>query len=301
MKQTLEPASFNARSVEYALHTLLVADDFSIAADTALKYAVMFARRFGSRIHLISVQTPTDLAEALEGGSFAIETSQDNAKTSLARIQMHLKESGIQSNAIRRVGNPSDILLEYAAELKPDLLLFGAYGYSPSDRPRLGSTAGHLLRTMRCPAFVVGPHANVNEPEAPSFHHILCATTSLESPDDVVGFAAQFAQEMRSRLELLHVIDPVHRSQPRQRYEEWCEAWCKQLRRQNLSASWTVLHGEPGELMPQRATEANASLVIFALHRRGSQMIDCPDGVVSRVIHQAHCPVMTVPVEPHFN
>jgi nucleotide-binding universal stress UspA family protein len=298
MTQLQEPAPLYAHSVEYTPHTLIVAQDFSPAADSALKYAVMFAKRFGARIHLISVQSPRDFAEALECGSYAIERSKDNGQTSLALVQVKLKESGIQCDAIRRVGNPSDTLWEYAAELKPDLLLFGAYGYSPTDRPELGSTAEHLLRTVRCPAFVVGPHANVSEPEASSLHHILCATTSLESPDNIVDFAGHFAAKMRSHLELLHVVDPIHRTKGRQHYEEWCEDWCRKLRRQLVSASWTLLYGPREEVISIRAAEAQASLIIFALHRRGPRMIECPDGVVSSAIHQAHCPVMTVPMEP---
>jgi nucleotide-binding universal stress UspA family protein len=297
MTQRLEPVSLYAQSVEYSPHTLLVAEDFSPAADSALKYAVMLAKRFGSHIHLISVQTPIDFAEALEGGSYAIKTSEENARTSLARIQAQLKESGIESDATRRVGNASDTLWKYAAELKPDLLLFGAYGYSPSDRPGLGSTAEHLLRTVRCPAFVVGPHANVSKLEIPSLDRILCATTSLESPDKIVDFSAHFAKKMQSDLEFLHVVDPIHRGQLRQRYEEWCENWCRKLRRRNISASWTLLYGQPEEAIAKRAAEAKVSLIIFGLHRSGSHMIDCPDGVVSSTIHQASCPIMTVPME----
>jgi nucleotide-binding universal stress UspA family protein len=257
----------------------------------------MFAKRFGSHIHLISVQTPIDFAEALEGGSYAIKTSEENARTSLAHIQAKLKASGIESDAIRRVGNASDTLWKYAAELKPDLLLFGAYGYSPSDRPGLGSTAEHLLRTVRCPAFVVGPHAKVSELETPSLHRILCAITSLESPDNIVDFSAHFAKRMRSHVEFIHVVNPIHQGQLREHYEEWCEDWCRKLRRRSISASWTLLYGQPEEAIAQRAAEAEVSLIIFGLHRRGSQMIDCPDGVVSSTIHQAYCPIMTVPME----
>ena len=56
-----------AESVQYDLKELLVAYDFSAAAESSLKYAVMLSKRFGSFIHLIGVQSPAEYASALEG------------------------------------------------------------------------------------------------------------------------------------------------------------------------------------------------------------------------------------------
>jgi hypothetical protein len=86
MAQLKEPDHPYISPVDYTLRTLLVAENFSSASDSALKYAVMFAKRFGSHIHLIRVQTPTDFAEALEGGSYAMKISEDNTRTSLGRV-----------------------------------------------------------------------------------------------------------------------------------------------------------------------------------------------------------------------
>ncbi len=57
-----------AEPVQYELKDLLVAYDFSAAADSSLKYAVMLSKRFGSFIHLIGVQSPAEYASALEAG-----------------------------------------------------------------------------------------------------------------------------------------------------------------------------------------------------------------------------------------
>jgi len=287
---------FDARSVPFTAKDLLVAYDFSSAADTSLKYAVMLSRQFGSFVHLITVQTPKDYADALEGGSYALETSRRDIQSELSHVEERLKTAGIRSDAIRRIGNVSDNIVGATFELKPDLLMFGAFGHSASDRAQLGSTAEHLLRTAGCPAFVIGPRALVAEPEAPPITHILCATTSLESPDDIVLFAGHIAAEMKAHLELLHAVDPAQQDLPRQHHEQLCEKWSHKLRQQNISVSWTLLYGPPEQVISARATEAKASLILFALHRRGSHMIDCPDGVVSAAIRQAQCPVMTVPL-----
>jgi hypothetical protein len=138
--------------MHYDFAELLVAYDFSEAADSSLKYEVLLAKRCGSFIHLVGVRSPA----------------------------------------------------EYS-------LLLGAFGYGPIDRPRLGSTAEHLLRTVRCPVFVVGPHATLRDREAPSIQRTLCATTSLETPDDIVCFAGHFAAKMGAKLDIVHAVDATQK------------------------------------------------------------------------------------------
>ena len=125
----------------------------------------------------------------------------------------------------------------YALELEPDMLLFGAYGHGKIDRLRLGSTAEHLLRTARCPAMVVGPRALLKEAEAAPFQHILCGTTSLDYPDEIVFFAGHLAAQMGAHLELLHAVDPMHSDQPEHQHEQRCEGWSETLRKQNIPVS----------------------------------------------------------------
>lgn len=280
----------------YTAKDLLVAYDFSSAADTCLKYAIMLSKRLGSFVHLISVQSPSEYADALEAGPSAMGASHRNRQAELQALQEKLQEKGILSDAVRRTGNVSDILWEATMELKPDLLLFGAFGHSPTDRLQLGSTAEHLLRTIRCPALIVGPHAILKEDEAPPIRRILCATTSLESPDEIVSFAGSLAARMEAQIELLNSVDPAQEGLSSHHHERRSEEWSQKLRRQGVRATWTLLYGPPGEVIPSRAKETNASLILFGLHHRGNRMVDCPDGVVSSAVRHARCPVMTVPL-----
>ena len=70
------PFPVYAESIHYDLKELLVAYDFSEAADSSLKYAVMLSKKFGSFIHLIGVQSPAEYASALEAGPLAMQLSQ---------------------------------------------------------------------------------------------------------------------------------------------------------------------------------------------------------------------------------
>jgi nucleotide-binding universal stress UspA family protein len=284
-----------AESIQYDLKELLVAYDFSEAADSALKYAVMFSKRFGSFIHLIGVQSPAEYASDLEAGPLAMKMSQRDLQFGLQGIEERLRSEGIRSDSVRRIGNISDTIEGAILEHTPDLLLLGAFGYGPIDRPRLGSTAEHLLRTVRCPVLVLGPNAFLRDREAPPFQRILCATTSLENPDNILRFAGHFAAQMGAHLELVQAVDSAHKDVPRKLHEQRCEEWSSKLRGRGISVSWTVLHGQAAKVLAARAAESRSSVILFGLHRSGNHMIDCPDGVVSATIRQAHCPVMTVP------
>jgi nucleotide-binding universal stress UspA family protein len=291
MKQNSTLSAY-AEPMHYVLKELLVGYDFSAAADSALKYAVMLSTRFGSFIHLIGVQSPADYAGAVEAGPVAMEMSQRDLQFGLQEIQESLRAKGIWTDSVRRIGNISDTIEGAILEHTPDLLLLGAYGYGPIDRPRLGSTAEHLLRTVRCPVLVVGPNALLFDREAPSIERILCPATSSDMTDNIFCFAGHLAAQMGALVEVAYVVDPAQNDvRPRKR----CEEWATELRDRGVKATWTVLYGQADTTLAQHATESKASLILFGLHRSGNQMIDCPDGVVGGTIRQAPCPVMTVP------
>lgn len=284
-----------AESIQYDLKELLVAYDFSAAADSSLKYAVMLSKRFRSFIHLIGVQTPAEYASALDAGLLAMKMSQRDLQSGLQEVEARLRADGIRSDSVRRIGNISDTIEGAILERTPDLLLLGAYGYGPIDRPRLGSTAEHLLRTVRCPVFVVGPSALLRDREAPPVERIVCPTSSLDVTDSIFRFAGHLAGQMGAHLDFVYVEDPPQKNVRYEHLKQRCQEWSTRLRDRGVAVTWNVLYGRADKILAKHATESKASLVLFGLHRSGNQMIDCPDGVVSATIRQAPCPVMTVP------
>ena len=284
-----------AESIQYDLKELLVAYDSSAAADSSLKYAVMLSKRFGSFIHLIGVQSPAEYASALEAGPLAMEMSQRDLQFGLQEVEERLRSEGIWSDSVRRIGNISDTIQGATLEHPPDLLLLGAYGFGPIDRSRLGSTTEDLLRTVRCPVFIVGPNALLSDVDALPIQRILCATTSFSTSDNILDFAGHLAAKMGAHLDCVHVADSTNEDARPDYHARRCEEWSSNLRDRGVTVSWAVLHGRPEKVLVAHAAESRASLILFELHRGGNHMIECPDGVVSTTIRQAHCPVMTVP------
>ncbi len=286
-----------AESIQYDLKELLVAYDFSAAADSSLKYAAMLSKRFGSFIHLFGVQSPAEYISSLEGGPLAMEMSQRDLQFGLQEVEDRLRWQGIASDSVRRIGNISDTIEGFILEHTPDLLLLGAYGYGPTDRAQLGSTAEHLLRTVRCPVFVVGPNALLRDHDAPSIERILCPTSSLEVPDNIFCFAGHLARKMGAHLELVYVIDSTTKNVRPDYYQQTCEECGSKFHDRGVAVTWKVFSGRADKALAEHAAASKSSLILFGLHRSGIQVVDCPDGIVSATIRQAPCPVMTVPVD----
>ncbi len=136
------------KDVEYRLRKLVVAHDASEASTRAMEDAIFLGRRFKSEVLVVHVQPM--LEETLR-----MESAENNVD--LERVGSRLTANGIRNREILRAGIVGDTLFKICCEEDANLLMLGAYGYGPQDRPTLGSTAEDLLRAIPCPVLTYGP------------------------------------------------------------------------------------------------------------------------------------------------
>lgn len=130
------------------MQKVLVAYDFSTASEAALRYAIEIARTFDSEIVLAHVETPETLGDRMDDGLARAKLEQMAEHHDLSLVVNQLKSDVIKVSYLIRSGSPTDVLVQLVADLKPDLLLIGAYGYHAAHRVTLGSTAEYLLRSV---------------------------------------------------------------------------------------------------------------------------------------------------------
>jgi nucleotide-binding universal stress UspA family protein len=270
--------------VDHGFTDLLVAYDFSAAAETALKYAAELSHHFGSTIHLISVETPAEYARTMGAEPRVRDHVQHDSQFRLQRIEKHLRARGMQCDSVHRIGEVPDIVEGATLEGKTDLLLLGAFGQGPTDRKQLGSTAEHILRVAHCPVLTIGPHALHHSETPPKIDRLVCVTNSTGNEHELLIFCSRFAAAVHGHLELLHVVDPHRPSCPSEVYERQCE---------NLS--WTLLYGQLEQVIASRVAECKASLILLGIDRPGNQETAALDQRTIDTIREAHCPVLTVP------
>ena len=113
---------------------------------------------------------------------------------------------------------------------------------------------------------------------------------------DVLDFACELAEKQNADLQLLHVIDPEHTysSPDAQMGAQFSiEMLAQRARALKRSAVSLLSFGNPENVIPRRAAEVNASLVVLPLD--GSATDRLQKSLVRRLRGKCDCPVLAVP------
>ncbi len=133
--------------------------DFSPGAKAALTYAEDLAKRVGAELYLVhAYENPVYVlpmsgyvgptAEILSG----IRQQIDNE---MARWKQDVAKQGLGVRADVLEGAPYRVVLDAAAEYKPDLIVMGTHGRTGIAHVVIGSVAERVVRMATCPVLTV--------------------------------------------------------------------------------------------------------------------------------------------------
>ena len=134
-----------------SIQEILIATDFSDAADAALRLAVEHARRFGARLHLLHVLHPGEVEITRLIAAAAAEAGPD-----------------VPVVVTSARGDPATEILRYAGSHAIDLVVVGTHGRSGFSRLLLGSVADRVVRNAACPVLAVPSPASARATAAAS-------------------------------------------------------------------------------------------------------------------------------------
>lgn len=143
---------------ELHVQKILVPIDFSTPCNKAFKYALGFARQFGSQIVMIHVIEPTGVVDR---ESFAVEgIPQTKNELALAEEKMQAladasRDGSLHITAGIRRGVATHEIVQAAEELDVDLIIMATHGIRGWKHFGLGSTADRVARAASCPVLVV--------------------------------------------------------------------------------------------------------------------------------------------------
>jgi universal stress protein A len=144
-----------------ALHVkkILVPIDFSTPCNKAFKYALGFARQFGSQIVMIHVIEP---AAVVDTEPLAVEEMpRTNDELALAEEKMQAlvdaspRDWNLRITSGIRRGLATHEIVQAADELDVDLIIMATHGLRGWKHYGLGSTADRVARAASCPVLVV--------------------------------------------------------------------------------------------------------------------------------------------------
>lgn len=140
---------------------ILVPTDFGPASQVALGYGVELARTFGSELHVLHAVVDVVPVSAMPAVYGTEPAGMPMSLDSDARERLHAlvadagdTPSPIVEVVVRSI-NPSNAILEYAAEHGIDFIVMGTHGRSVVAHFLLGSVTESVVRSAPCPVLTV--------------------------------------------------------------------------------------------------------------------------------------------------
>jgi universal stress protein A len=143
---------------EIAIKKILAPIDFSPASKKALKYAIRFARDYGSDLTLLHVVQPA-VSPTFEESPAAPALSKADMKDAEESLRTLVDSAGRAGvDGVRwaiRIGVATHEIVEAAKELDADLIVIATRGYKEWKHLVIGSIAARVVRAAPCPVLVV--------------------------------------------------------------------------------------------------------------------------------------------------
>lgn len=172
-----------------SLTSILVATDFSIDGNNAVRRAALLAHEHGARLKLVHVLDPAGCKPLRDwfSPSIDIDLKAAQARQSLRGFAVEIAgRYDVTATVEVMVGEPLETLL--LASEQAELLVLGRHGHSRFQALLVGRTVDRLLRTCRRPVLVV------KTPVEASYGRVLVPVDFTASSDDAVQMAARVAR-----------------------------------------------------------------------------------------------------------
>lgn len=188
------------------MKTLLVPTDFSPISRNALAYAVGLAEKLGAKIVLLHAYHtfPIDIDPGLLIKEYREEVELFK-KVSDIQLKALCEEientSTCKCDAISLQGLAKDVIVEYANDTNPDLLVIGTENLLPMERIIYGTITGRVIKDVDCTLLVIPERAKYTTPKKIAF-----AIDYHDSDLDEIQFVEQLAKKFKSETHIVHVI-----------------------------------------------------------------------------------------------
>lgn len=281
-------------TTDIAFKNILFLTDFSEASESALAYALGFAKHFGAQIYPAHACDPVILAEGTTAN--ILDRIIENSRLQLEKLA---KDKNIKGPILFTEGPAEIAFPRWIAENGIDLVVVGTHGRRGLQRLLMGSTAEFVFRNANCPVLTVGPHVAVRPYNGFVAENILFPTDLGAHAEFACSYALSFAHESRGRLTLMHVV-PLETAFQRDTTELTSAAtaklgllipsdaklWC--------SPEVVVEVGDPVIEVQGYAVKERPDLIVLGLPKNKEFSAHFRTGVTYKLVCSAPCPVLTI-------
>lgn len=135
---------------------VVVGTDGSGTAQQAVDEAAALARALGAELHLVTAYSPRQLSERIASSARSERVDLARvAEEELLRTAAALRQDDFVIDVHARGGDPAEVLIDVARELKADLIVVGSKGMSGVERFLLGGVANKVSHHAPCNVLIV--------------------------------------------------------------------------------------------------------------------------------------------------
>ena len=187
--------------------TILCPLDLSSASPNVLRWAGLFASLYRARLQILYAEWTEYPRYFLPSQAEELAAAAARARRTIGDELERLLTENLSIETPREIaileGHPVERILEYAEQLRPDLIVMGSHGRSGFARLRLGSVAENVVQKTSLPTLIV--RVPGDRPVPARITSILCPVTSDEHANRDVLMPAGLAATSGARLILMHV------------------------------------------------------------------------------------------------
>lgn len=293
-----------------AFRRVLLPTDFSEFGRVALEHAVVMAKFFGSEVVAIHVldHPPNPLLPDPPGAHR--RTPREIAEHNLARFIEPASASRVAARFEVLEGDPVKQILERAATLPADILVIATHGHGGFERLVLGSVTEKILRKATCPVLTVPnpPDRAVRTPGM-LFSSVLCPVDFTETSGRALALAADFVEQTKSHLTVLHVLENLPEEDPRAlmhfnipEYRSFLELEAREKMKSLVSGEirarvpveTRIVGGKAWVETLKVAREVEAGLIVMGVQGRTPFDLALFGSTANQLSRKAPCPVLTL-------
>jgi len=279
------------------LSEILVATDFTRAAESAVETAAYVAKLFESPLHLLH-------AESKKADSPVTDDSQDIKQVisnRLDEIARKLEQEGVPSvKPVVLSGLAFAQIDRYAREQDVNVIIVGAGETGSSGQVYLGTTAARLRRKSSKPVWIVKPDFQ------PPIKKIVCPVDFSNASARALKNAIHLARRFQAELTVLTVVQPFSREYERllssqennpeklaPRSPE-LDDFLRGYDFHGVAMNKVVRRGKAREVIVEVAAELETELIVMGSVGRTGISHMLVGGVARRIAQEMPCSIVTV-------
>jgi len=243
------------------------------------------------------------LGPLLQSGTVAnllyVEDSSRSSEEALAATEREIVLHGAAVTRHKVTSkDPASVILDVAAELRPDLVAMSTHGRSGIKRWVRGSVAERVLRECPAPLLLVNPFTHSGS----SFDRVLVPLDASDYSAQILDTLLPFAKTFEAELTLLYVDfdDPTdtpkqaegRRATRKDDIENWLAKPLARANQAELSVDLRIAHGDVASVIQELAKPDDYDLVAMTTHGNSGPGRWSLGSVTTKVLRNCKIPVL---------